>query len=35
VSFAGDFAQADNGGSLFRDHARNILVVKVSWWFGR
>jgi hypothetical protein len=35
VSFAGDFAQADNDGSLFRDPARNILVVKASWWFGK
>jgi hypothetical protein len=30
-----DFAGADNDGSLFRDPARNILVVKASWWFGK
>jgi hypothetical protein len=35
ASFTGDFAQAENDGSLFRDPVRNILVIKASWWLSR
>jgi hypothetical protein len=35
TSLTGDFAEADRGGSLFRDPARNVLVLKASWWFSR
>ncbi|MFL5541077.1 MAG: DUF5916 domain-containing protein, partial [Longimicrobiaceae bacterium] len=34
VSSTGDFLQAADG-SLFRDPARNVLVLKASWWLSR
>jgi len=34
TSSTGDFLEADNG-SLFRDPARNVLVLKASWWLSR
>lgn len=35
TSLTGDYLQADSGGSLFRDPARNVLVLKASRWLSR
>jgi hypothetical protein len=34
LDFPGDFQESENDGSLFRDPARNIFVIKASYWFG-
>jgi hypothetical protein len=34
LDFPGEFDQAVNDGSMFRDPARNIFVIKASYWFG-
>jgi hypothetical protein len=34
LDYTGDFTSAENDGSLFRDPARNIFVIKASYWFG-
>ena len=34
LDFTGDFMDARNDGSIFRDRARNISLVKATYWIG-
>ncbi|HEY0024583.1 MAG TPA: DUF5916 domain-containing protein [Longimicrobium sp.] len=34
LDFTGDFMDARNDGSIFRDPARNIFMVKATYWIG-
>jgi hypothetical protein len=34
LDFTGDFMDARNDGSIFRDPARNIFLVKATYWIG-